>query len=525
MAQQRKPVQWAWVMATVFSASLSACFSSSQDNPSSTPSTNTNANNTNNNTNASGANDVVQTMIAKATCGTADNPEKGLQGQVPLTDRVQGYKGNNCNLTLVGQSEGEGASWQHASYKNCAYYGQAYAATALTPGGVPRPSLKTPGTVIVDMTDSTKPTVVGHLQSVSMLDPWESLKVNEKRGLLAAVNGTSSGMGGPQFDVYDISKDCTKPEVLYSGSLSDTTLVGHEGNWAPDGMTYYGGDATKNGSYYAIDVSNPRAPKFITKFKPPLAVHGLSISDDGTRGYVALSGSSPDTSTGKISNGFGIYDLTPISTRAADPTPKLLTKVLWDDGSIAQHTIPVTIAGKKYVISVDENGSGGATGAGSKIVNCASGKIPYGIPRIFDVTDETAPVLVSKLILEVNQPVNCVQASMDTTGMVIFGYDSHYCSVDDTNNATLLACGFFNSGLRLFDIRNPHQVKEIGYYNPAMKAGQKGGSTFNLTGNCFSADWTSSRPRIVKERGEIWFTSQCAGFQAVKMSSSIYPLN
>lgn len=462
---------------------------------------------------------ITQTEIPRAQCREGDRPELALQGQVPLSDRLAGFQGNNCNIDLVSQYEGEGASWMHTSYRDCSYYGQAFAATAVSSPSVPRATLQRPGTVVMDVSDSSNPVDAGRLTSVSMLDPWESLKVNQSRGLLAAVNGTSSG-GGPEFDVYDISRNCSQPRLLFSGPLADDTVIGHEGEWAPDGLTYYGGDLNQ-GQYYAIDVADPSAPKFITKFTPPVGVHGLSVSPDGTRGYVTLSGTARNE--GNNTNGFAIYDFTPISQRKVDPSPQLLAEVYWADGSVAQHIIPVKIAGKDHLITVDELGSDGVNAAASRIVTCGSDRLPFGIPRIFDVSDVNNIQLLSKLTLEINQPENCVEASADTAGLALFGYDSHYCQVDDPNNAKVLACGYFNSGLRVFDISKPNAVKEIAYFNPAMRPGQKGGSTFNVTGNCFGADWTSSQPRFVLEKNEIWFTSQCAGFQVVKIDPAVLP--
>ena len=70
-----------------------------------------------------------------------------------------------------------------------------------------------------------------------MLDPWESLKVNERRGLLGAVAGWN-GQGPVYFDVYDVASDCTQPELMASTPVQ--LPVGHEGNWAPDGTIYSG---------------------------------------------------------------------------------------------------------------------------------------------------------------------------------------------------------------------------------------------------------------------------------------------
>src|SRR5207237_1828002 len=64
--------------------------------------------------------------VAKATCAAGDNPEMALQGQVTAAERAAGFKGTNCNLTLVGQSKNEGGNWSTAKFRDrfgkvCAY--------------------------------------------------------------------------------------------------------------------------------------------------------------------------------------------------------------------------------------------------------------------------------------------------------------------------------------------------------------------------------------------------------------------
>ena len=63
------------------------------------------------------------------------------------------------------------------------------------------------------------------------------------------------------------------------------------------------------------------------------------------------------------SNGLLIYDLSQIQARMHNPQVRLISQLLWKDGSVAQHTIPVKIDGKSYLIFVDEGGSGGGSGA------------------------------------------------------------------------------------------------------------------------------------------------------------------
>jgi len=49
-----------------------------------------------------------------------------------------------------------------------------------------------------------------YLTSVSMLDPWESLRTNVTRQILAA-ESAKNGKGGPEFDVYDIGARLPAP--------------------------------------------------------------------------------------------------------------------------------------------------------------------------------------------------------------------------------------------------------------------------------------------------------------------------
>lgn len=48
-----------------------------------------------------------------------------------------------------------------------------------------------------------------------MIAPWESLRVHVARGILATDNGLG-GAGGPEIDLYDVSTDCTRPQLLAS---------------------------------------------------------------------------------------------------------------------------------------------------------------------------------------------------------------------------------------------------------------------------------------------------------------------
>src|SRR5437867_10988767 len=155
--------------------------------------------------------------VPTAHCRSGDKVESGLQGQTTAAEISSGAvtKGFNCNSDMVGQYQGEGASWQLTAWKNCAYFDQRV-----------NPAPTNPGTVAVDVTDETRPTPTAWLAENAMLDPWESLKVNPQRQLLAAAE-----MGQNGIAIYDIGADCKHPALKAAKPL--TGNIGHTGQWAP----------------------------------------------------------------------------------------------------------------------------------------------------------------------------------------------------------------------------------------------------------------------------------------------------
>jgi hypothetical protein len=407
---------------------------------------------------------------------------------------------------------------------------------------------------VIDVTNPRNPITMGFLQTTSMLDPWESLKVNERRELLGADEGTNGGGttfgpgGGPYVDIYDLSQDCRYPQLLASSPVGTGTdrgfvhpVIGHEGTWAPDGMTYYGGDlntpnppsVVSSGQYYAVDTSDPRRPKLITAWTTGVAganVHGMSISADGKRGYfVSLAtGGGPaglTDPTVPANNGLLIYDISQIQERVPHPQVKLISQLFWKDGSIAQHTIPITINGKPHLIFVDEGGSGGVSSAPQEAAACAAGLPPFPMARIIDISDETHPRIVSRLGLQTHDPKNCAEVLPDIVGLSIFTYGSHYCSVDDKHNATTLACGYFNSGIRVFDIRRPTQPREIAYFNPPGTTVASPGSNHAGIGQWRAGgpDWCNAQVHMNARNGTLWSTCQDNGLLMLKFSNGVWP--
>jgi hypothetical protein len=463
----------------------------------------------------------------RADCGPGSNPETGkLQGQVTIADRESGRsaKPYSCNMEVVGHygpKDGfEGAEWQLARYKDqsgrqCAYYSQRTLNYGV--GGkntAANPILEKPGTIVLDVSDPAKPTFSQNIDTPGMLDPWETLKVNKARGLLAAVN-VMDGEGASFMGIYDIKEDCRHPKQLFDGPV---TILNHEGNWAHDGMTYYSGGLTP-GIVSAIDTSDPTKPHLITTFFAKLGIHGMTTSLDGNRlflshinedwpytiyggpGFQGNDGTNKSIAKG---TGMGIYDISEIQSRKKDPQVKMVSALQWDDGQIGQHTLNFHRDGKAYAIEVSEAGHGGA--------------------RIIDVTDEMKPTVVSKVKTEIQMPENIdiahseiFRGTYERGGDLQFGYNFHYCNIDKEENPNLLACSAFEQGFRLFDIRDVSHPKEIAYYNNGGDGTRQPGGW----GAVYSA-YAAAMPQFDPVNHQIWYTDHDAGFFVIRPTNGTW---
>src|SRR5205807_10429708 len=173
-----------------------------------------------------------------------------------------------------------------------------------------------------------------------------------------------------------------------------------------------------------------------------------------------------------------IEDVSDYQFRRPNPQIRIVSKLFWPDQGQAEAMIPVKIRGRSYIISTDE--SGGAGGAGGWAAACARGASPFGYPNIIDVNDERNPKIIAKLRLEVSDPANCsalfAETPPDVPGTApgtnlptISGttnYSGEACVADNPDDTKMLACGFQNAGLRVFDVSDPTHPKEIAYWKP-----------------------------------------------------------
>lgn len=454
----------------------------------------------------------VDTRVPRADCGPGSAPETGLQGQVPLRDRTSGrsQRGYWCNLELVSRYQGQGQGTVGASYGTCQYLG------TILPSAL---NAKHKGVNVVDMSDPRRPRLATSLVSPATLGgTWETLKIHEGRGLLAAVS-VGALSGGFFVSVYDVKTDCRRPRLLNGIHGTKLTMPGlfpgHEAGWSPDGRTYWT-TGTVGGTIAALDMTDPRRPRVIYNGTTGLVNHGLGVSRDGNRLYVA-----------NLPAGIITFDASDVQRRKPRPQLRRISEVKWSDGLVTQHAIPFTDRGRPYLLVVDELGSGGV--------------------RILDLSDERRPRIVRQLKLEINRPEHIRTRGADTEKNGIFGYDSHYCTLDRLTDPTALACGWVQSGIRVFDVRDVMRPREIAYFNPPAQVGKRkqlvnSAHAFVPFGAYFSdilqdypgkppmytgetdmtADWCMSPPRFDGDR--LWVSCDDNGALLLRFTNNAYPL-
>src|SRR5262249_40542142 len=144
---------------------------------------------------------------------------------------------------------------------------------------------------------------------------------------------------------------------------------------------------------------------------------------------------------------------------------------------------------------------------------------------------ERHPKTVAQIINETNNPKNCAIFLPEATAISGLLYDSHMCSVDNRDDATTLACSYFQSGIRVYDIREPTHVKEIAYfYPPALTAGVGGlvpnTGSVSTGGTLISGGgpvWCAAIPFLDASTGRLYSTCADSGVLTLKFRDNVWP--
>lgn len=414
--------------------------------------------------------------LPKATCQTGDRLEPGLQGRVAPSEYVTvlAQQGYICNLQVVGHLPATGFGGLEG-FEHCAYYSVAPGA-----GGV----------LVLDVSNPTSPVVTDTLQTAAAQDTGESMRVNGKRKLLVTGNYQSNGY----LDIYDLSGDCAHPKLLSTSDMSPA--VGHEGWLSPDGNTYYMSKTAAPGekTLFPVDITDPVNPRQLAGWAFRAQTHGGFTTEDGTRSYVCQQWTPP-------LDALLVVDTSEVAARKPDPKPNLLHEEKLGDNQWCQGAYRVTYDGNPYLIQYGERS--GAPDCSRSKDNWAT----FAYPRIFDLADERKPRLAATAMLESSLPEHCPTVRNDLLAINSFGYGVHHCSPDRLYDPTILACSWFSSGLRIIDIRDPYQPRELAYFNP--------GTTF--------PGGMASRIVVRSDRREIWAGSVQQGFYVLRFADGAWP--
>jgi hypothetical protein len=426
--------------------------------------------------------------VPRAHCAPGSHTEPGVQGRVPAGSADNGL---SCNVTLVSH-QGTAGGFKVFRYidvhgHECAFYDT----TLLLPTNALNPAGVSLGVAVLDMSDPSHPVQTDTLLELPMLSPHESLNLNVKRGLLAAVNGNPATEPG-LVSIYDAHSDCRHP-VLQSTSL--IARFGHESGFSMDGKTFYA-TGTALQAITAIDVTNPQEPHAI--WQGNILAHGMSLSDDGNRAYIA------DPKGGDML----ILDTSEIQARKPNPQTREVSRLTWGSASIPQNAIPFTVHGKPYVLEFDEYTA--------QAINPGASADTVGAARIIDISDETKPHVVSDIRLQVNQPADHHAAANDPGAFSpVQGYAAHYCNLPTRVDPKIVACSFITSGLRVFDITDLTAPREIAYFvAPTRPRFQNG---------YMASDFAMSQPAFAPDRREIWYSDGATGFYDVRVDQSVWP--
>jgi hypothetical protein len=424
-------------------------------------------------------------------CGPGSREQPDVDGRVPAGSATEGL---NCNVTLVGHQGTEGGfkvfRYVDAQGHECAFYDT----TLMFPLNAFNPGAGSQGVAVLDMSDPSHPVQTDTLVTPPMLSPHESLNLNARRGLLAAVNGNLTTEPG-LVAIYDVRSDCRHPVLR---SLSPVARFGHESGFSSDGKTFYA-TSTALQSITAVDVTDPSAPHAI--WQGAITSHGMSLSEDGNRGYIA----DPD-------GNMLILDTSEIQARKPEPHAREISRLTWASASIPQNAIPFTVHGKPYVLEIDEYNQGTLSPGGDPDI--------VGAARIIDISDESHPYVVSNLRLQVNQPAEHAAAAGDPGAMLPGGgapqgYSAHYCNIPTTVDPKVVACSFIVSGLRVFDITDLVHPKEIGYFVAPPQPRFENGYT--------ESDFAMSMPAFAPARREIWWSDGTSGLYVLRVDKSVWP--
>lgn len=392
----------------------------------------------------------------------------------PLSARAATATGTASNFTLVGHNSlfDRGMNSAPAIFDHYLYVGSRSDGTHLHSG-----------VQIVDIADPTKPVDVGEIPLPAELSSSYSsreLRVWPQQQVLmvlyfgcsalihACASGSDTGLQPlRRITFFDLSGGkAAAPSVttVYTPSTTPHEMF----LWADPknparALLYWTSPNNSTKQLVVTDISGWKSGTFtevstftaIPDFSAAdqsnfdVRLHSLSISPDGTRGYLAYLG-----------GGVLIIDTSQLASGAAKPVITLVTptsgRAFWDyEGAHSSVKVP----GKPYLLTTEEI-YGKGTPAMQALFGPAFGGCPWGWVRIVDATDPTKLKVVSEFKIDENQAAFCANV-----GTAQDNYSS-YASHNPTLLPDLALLTWHSGGLRAVDLVDPVHPSQDGYFVP-----------------------------------------------------------
>jgi hypothetical protein len=318
------------------------------------------------------------------------------------------------------------------------------------------------GTTILDVADPSKPKILTHIPGYEGAES-RAVQVVENyfQGKDFLLRNQESGPF-TGFEIWDITKRSAPKLISQIGSLSSA----HKSWW--DGESDYaylsGIQPGWKGQHLIIyDLKNPYQPQFVSNWGLPgqapgesgkwISLHHPVISGD--RAYLSyLQGGDVvvlDISDKARPRMVAHIDSYPSLSKAHTTVP---FPPLRGPGASKRKT------SSKPILVVSEE---------ALAFDCRE---PRPLLYVFDASDESHPRLISTF--------KTADKDFCERGMRFGPHQFAETKDGELIGGTLIYTAYFNAGLRIFDLSDPHNPKEVGHYIPALpKTGPEGN---NITG-------------------------------------------
>ena len=97
------------------------------------------------------------------------------------------------------------------------------------------------------------------------------------------------------------------------------------------------------------------------------------------------------------------------------------------------------------------------------------------------------------------------------------GYAAHYCSMPTRVNPKIAGRAMILSGLRLFDISDVEQPREVAYFNKPVTKVKK----LTVFGD---GAYAMSQPAWDVKNSSVWYTDTNSGFYVVRLTNGVQKL-